>query len=129
MVDSVSMLEVKGQQLIQALENGVSQYPKLEGRFPQVSGIHFSFDPSKPSGSRVCPDSVLVNGRPVELNHSYKLVTKGYIAQGRDGYDVFKQCRVLVSEEEGPILASIVRNHFSGSDRRGLDEVDSNVSV
>ena len=25
-----------GDQILQALENGVSQWPKLEGRFPQV---------------------------------------------------------------------------------------------
>ena len=63
----------------QALENGVSMWPKLEGRFPQVtplirpppslslyvqvSGITFAFDPSKPPGSRVNPDYVKVGGR------------------------------------------------------------------
>ena len=30
--------------LYQALENGVSMWPKLEGRFPQVSSAHFIFD-------------------------------------------------------------------------------------
>ena len=112
MVDAVSVLEVKGSQLIQALENGVSQYPKKEGRFPQVSGIQFSFDESQPSGCRVVPDSVLVHGEQLQLNKSYKLAAKGYIAQGRDGYDVFKECKVLMSEEEGPILSVIVQNHF-----------------
>ena len=45
----------KGAQLHQALENAVSQYPKLEGRFPQVSGIKFAFDPRKPGGQRIDP--------------------------------------------------------------------------
>ncbi len=46
--------------MVEALENGVSQWPKLEGRFPQVSGLKFSFDPSKPPGSRVVPGSVFL---------------------------------------------------------------------
>ena len=62
-------------QVHRALENGVSMWPKLEGRFPQVncpdslevripliqvSGITFAFDPSKPPGSRVDPEFVKV---------------------------------------------------------------------
>ena len=34
---------VLGDQILEALENGVSQWPKLEGRFPQVSKIYFKF--------------------------------------------------------------------------------------
>jgi hypothetical protein len=30
------VLQASGAQLLEALENGVSMYPKLEGRFPQV---------------------------------------------------------------------------------------------
>jgi len=29
-----------GEDLLKALENGVSQYPKLEGRFPQVMQLY-----------------------------------------------------------------------------------------
>ena len=126
MVDSVSMIKVTGEQLVQALENGVSQYPKLEGRFPQVSGLKFTFDPSQPCGNRVVSDSVYISDKPMELNRSYKLVTKGYIAHGKDGYDVFKHCKVIVSEDEGPILGSIVRNHFTACSKlqNSYSEVD-----
>ena len=37
MLDPLVLLDVTGDQLCQALENGVSQWPKLEGRFPKVS--------------------------------------------------------------------------------------------
>src|SRR4029077_3968695 len=56
---------VTGIQLWQVLENGVSLCPNpissgstCQGRFPQVSGIKFSFDTSSPtgcSGSEVAP--------------------------------------------------------------------------
>lgn len=35
MHDPLVVLEVSGQAIINALENAVSAYPKLEGRFPQ----------------------------------------------------------------------------------------------
>lgn len=44
---------LSGTELLAALENGVKAYPDTLGGFPQVSGITFSFDPSKVSGSRV----------------------------------------------------------------------------
>ena len=55
-----------GQQLLQALDNGVSQYPKLEGRFPQVAGVTFGFDPSLTPGQRVTRDKVKVQGVPID---------------------------------------------------------------
>ena len=41
---------VTGQDILDALNNGVSQYPKLEGRFPLVSGLVFEFTPVLPAG-------------------------------------------------------------------------------
>ena len=41
---------------------------------------------------------------PLVLNNAYKLFTKSYIVAGKDGYDVFRVCKVLVNEEEGPIV-------------------------
>ena len=50
MLDDMMTIELTGAELLAALENGVSQYPKLEGRFPCVSGVRFAFDPAKPGG-------------------------------------------------------------------------------
>lgn len=36
-----------------------------------------------------------------------------YLVSGRDGYDVFAECPVLVDEEQGPRLPNVVRNHFT----------------
>ena len=60
MMDELILLDVSGEMIHSALENGVSMWPKLEGRFPQVSGITFAFDPSKPPGSRVNHEYVKV---------------------------------------------------------------------
>ncbi|CAB3979105.1 5 -nucleotidase-like isoform X2 [Paramuricea clavata] len=112
MPDAVVVLRITGAQLLIALNNGVSQWPRLEGRFPQVSGVTFAFDPDMDPDQRVIEKSVKVGGKKLELERKYKLCTKGYISHGKDGYDVFKDCEVLVNEEEGSILPTIVRNHF-----------------
>ena len=120
------LLELTGAQLLQALENGVSQYPKHEGRFPQVSGLSFTFDPTQPSGHRIT-DCVLVGGASIEEDKVYKLCTKGYIGKhGKDGYEVFRQCRQLVPEDEGPILFSMVRDHFEACQKssENYEQVD-----
>lgn len=36
-MDTVVVIQVRGDQLLEALENGVSKTPRLEGRFPHVS--------------------------------------------------------------------------------------------
>ena len=47
MIDPLVLLEIEGTQIIECLENGVSMYPKLEGRFPQVSLFFFFFASQK----------------------------------------------------------------------------------
>ncbi|XP_037284244.1 snake venom 5'-nucleotidase [Rhipicephalus microplus] len=112
MMDSLIVLSATGDQILQALENGVSQYPKLEGRFPQVSGVSFAFDPKKPPGQRIDPQFVRIGDEPLDKNQKYRLVTKNYLAQGKDGYDVFKECEVLLRDDESPELCTAVQNHF-----------------
>eukprot|EP00128_Syssomonas_multiformis_P011845 Colp12_sorted_trinity150504_noHs@10225 len=113
MADSLVVLGITGKQLLSALENSVSQFPKLEGRFAQVSGLSFEFDPTQGAGARVVTESILVKGKPLDLDKEYKMVTKSYLALGKDGYDVFKGLPVYVDEECGPVLPAIVRNHFN----------------
>ena len=116
-----------GEKIIQCLENGVSKYPKLEGRFPQVSGLSFEFDGSKPPGERVDRYSVKVGdefvfSRDQEGSNSppstYRMVTKGYLAQGKDGYPCLLDGKVFIDEENGPLLRFAVQNHFEAINMR-----------
>lgn len=94
MADQSVLLECTGAALLAALENGVSQYPRLEGRFPQVSGVKFEFDPARPAGSRVIEGSVFVGGKPLDPEATLKVGCKHYMALGKDGYTSFKGCKV-----------------------------------
>ncbi|UYV70694.1 hypothetical protein LAZ67_8000291 [Cordylochernes scorpioides] len=112
MMDSLIVLNVTGEVVWKCLENGVSQYPSLEGRFPQVSGVKFSFDPSRPPGQRVNPRYIKVGDEYLDLEQKYRLVTKSYMHKGRDGYDMLKDAEVLMGEDESPELRTAIQNHF-----------------
>jgi 2',3'-cyclic-nucleotide 2'-phosphodiesterase (5'-nucleotidase family) len=74
------VIKVKGQQLLEALKNGVSKYPALDGRFPQVSNISFTFDPSRSSHDRIV--GVQVSDKPLDVNREYSLATRGFMVKG-----------------------------------------------
>jgi 5'-nucleotidase len=44
--DRIVVVQISGKTLRDALENGVSSWPKYDGRFPVISGLRFEFDPS-----------------------------------------------------------------------------------
>jgi 2',3'-cyclic-nucleotide 2'-phosphodiesterase (5'-nucleotidase family) len=81
-------LEVSGQILHDALENGVSEFESLEGRFPQVSGMTFDWDPDASSGDRIAPADVTIGGSQLDLDETYTLGTNGFMADGGDGYSM-----------------------------------------
>ena len=90
-IDALVLLDVKGEQIHQALENGVSQWPKLDARFPQVGGISFVFDPKKPPGSRIDPAYIKIGTEYMDKHQTYKMATKAAMASGEDGYDSLSQ--------------------------------------
>jgi 5'-nucleotidase len=121
--DPIVKIEVSGRVLRAALENGVSRIVESqeEGRFPQISGIRFAYDTSRPSGSRVV--SVTVGGAPLDDAKSYTLATSTFVSHGGDGYAVFKDARVVTSEEDGPVSATIVMGAIqaAGTINPGVD--------
>jgi 2',3'-cyclic-nucleotide 2'-phosphodiesterase/3'-nucleotidase len=102
----VVKLEVTGETLRAALENGLSQVERTAGRFPQVSGMRVVFDPGKPAGSRLV--SVEVRGRPLEAQERYTLATFEFLRGGGDGYDMLAGAKVLLRPENGPMDSDLV---------------------
>lgn len=87
--NTLSVIEVTGEELKQVLENGVSQVEKGAGRFPQISGMSFTYNPTKPAGERVI--EVKVADKPLEMTKVYKLATINFIAAGGDDYTMLKK--------------------------------------
>jgi 5'-nucleotidase len=42
----------------------------------------------------------------------YKIVTRGYMAQGHDGFSSLKGQPYLIGEEDGQMMSTIVRNYL-----------------
>ncbi|KAM9254036.1 snake venom 5'-nucleotidase-like [Dugong dugon] len=111
-VDPVLVVRVTGAQLLEALENGVYKYPALDGRFPQVAGIEFGFDPDAEPGHRIIRDTVKVQGQYLRKKKVYLLAIKEYIANGKDGYTMLKSCPRMFDTETAQVLSTVVMNHF-----------------
>lgn len=94
-------LGLKGADLLLALENGVSraENPDNEGtgRFPQVAGIRFSWDGSKPAGERIVSAEVRnADGSfsPVDPDAVYQVVTNDFMRRGGDEYTIFAEAAI-----------------------------------
>jgi 2',3'-cyclic-nucleotide 2'-phosphodiesterase (5'-nucleotidase family) len=104
--NTLMKLEVSGVTLLAALENGVSQVDQGAGRFPQVSGVAFRVDPTRPAGQRV--SAVQVAGKPLDPNATYTLAVNSFLAGGGDGYEMLKDMKVITSANTGPLVATSV---------------------
>jgi 5'-nucleotidase len=78
------------------------------GRFPQVSGVQFTFDASRPPGSRIV--SLTVGGQPLAEKRIYTLATSDYVAiDGGDGYAMLKGTRLLIPRERAQFDSDVLQ--------------------
>lgn len=90
--NDLTLVTVTPVQLQTLVEHGVAATATgaTPGRFPQIAGMRFSFDPSKEPGQRVINlvvgDEVVIRGGVVESASSFRVVTLGFLADGGDGY-------------------------------------------
>lgn len=91
--NTIVVLNATGKQIVEAIENGVSQVESGAGRFPQISGMSFRYNPALPAGKRVI--ELKIGGQPVDANKTYKLVTNDFIAAGGDGYSMFMDSKTF----------------------------------
>lgn len=89
--NTLASFQLKGSDVVAALENGVSQVEEAAGRFPQVSGLKYTADLTKPAGSRITSVEVKEGDAFVAIdpNKVYGVATNNYMRSGGDGYKVF----------------------------------------
>ena len=92
--------KLTGAQLHEALENSVSKLPATSGRFLQVSGLSYTFDPAAPSGARV--KEIRIRNAPLARDRDYTAAVNRFLADGGDGYAVFLKARDRV-EHQSPL--------------------------
>ncbi|MBI4260709.1 MAG: 5'-nucleotidase C-terminal domain-containing protein [Actinobacteria bacterium] len=84
--NSVVTRTVTGAQLHEILEHSVSAIPGASGRFGQIAGFSFTYDPDAAVGSRV-QSVTLDGGAPILPDATvYTFATNDFVNAGGDGY-------------------------------------------
>jgi 5'-nucleotidase len=107
--NTIATFQLKGEDVKAALENGVSQIADGAGRFPQVAGLKYTFDASKPVGQRITSVDVNEGGKfvPLDPAKTYGVVSNNYMRGGGDGYAIFKT-KAINAYDFGPNLEDAV---------------------
>jgi 5'-nucleotidase / UDP-sugar diphosphatase len=112
--NTLSTFQLKGADIREALENGLSQIEEGGGRFPQVAGLKISFDPSKPAGGRLVSVDVKEGDSFVALDpeKTYSLVSNNFMRAGGDGYSVF-ETKGENAYDYGPGLETVLADYLA----------------
>jgi 2',3'-cyclic-nucleotide 2'-phosphodiesterase (5'-nucleotidase family) len=114
--NQVVKVQVTGAELKTMLENGVSKMPIADGRFPQVSGLCFTYDISAQVGSRVLSAvrqaaDGSCTGAPVDFSAtaSYWITENDFMSTGGDSYpNFYTSGRVFTLEYMDVVLAEYI---------------------
>ncbi|MFT5541150.1 MAG: 5'-nucleotidase/UDP-sugar diphosphatase [Glaciecola sp.] len=102
---TLSIISIKGSDLLAALEVGFAGLDERRGSFPQVSGMRIRFDSKSPHGKRI--KSVKINDQDIDIEKHYVLATTDYLVNGGDGYSSLSKGEALKSSSiSGNILIS-----------------------
>lgn len=111
--NTLSTFTVTGAQIVAGLENGVSQIEEGAGRFPQVSGLKYTFDAKAAPGSRISEVLVAEGDSfvPIDPAKDYLAVSNNYVRRGGDGYKMFIDAKEAY--DFGPDLADVTAAYLS----------------
>lgn len=95
----ITVCEIKGSEVYAALEHGYSMLPATNGAFSQTD-LQVVYNRYGAPGKRIL--RVLLNGKAIDKNATYKVATNDFMAAGGDGYTMFG--KVLT---EGSLLSDV----------------------
>jgi 5'-nucleotidase len=114
--NTLSTFNITGAGIVAALENGVSQVEEAAGRFPQVAGLRFTWDPAAAPGSRVRTVEVQDDGTWTAIDPAevYAVVTNNFVRNGGDGYAVLRD-QATNAYDFGPDLADVLSDYLAAN--------------
>lgn len=103
---------VTGAQLHAVLEHSVARLPSADGRFLQISGFRFTYDASKPAGSRIV-SVVLDDGTAVPNSAAFSVTaaTNDFTNAGGDGYTMLADGQGVTRD----LLATVLADHITAA--------------
>lgn len=128
--NTLATFELKGADVVAALENGASQYEEGAGRFAQVAGLKYTVDPAAEAGSRISEVMVVQDGdwAPIDPEAVYGVVSNNYMRGGGDGYDVFAN-NAQNAYDFGPDLAEVLADYLAAQGPDYAPMLDGRITV
>ncbi len=137
--NSLTVIEVTGQQVLDALEWSVHSAPGEFGGFDHVAGLTFEYDPTIPSPCKQDDNgffagvdetmerrvrNVLVAGEPLDAEKLYKVSSHDYqLLNKGDGYTMFEGAKVLQESVklDNQVLIDYITGTLGGLVSEGYD--------
>jgi len=100
-------MDLSGAQLLRLLEQ------QWEGRAMRSLVLHvsegfsYSWDAARPVGQRVLPGSAMLHGEPIRADAVYRVATNSFLAEGGDGFSVFKQGKNVQTGEMDSVVLKL----------------------
>lgn len=122
--NTVTVVYVKGSELLEALEASTFSTPTPVGGFPHVAGIQYTVNTKKefqqgeqyPASTYYAPKkivrvkNVLINGKKLNKDDVYAVVTNNFLADGGDTYYVFNNATSQF--DTGFVLNEVVTDYI-----------------
>ncbi|MFL5340972.1 MAG: bifunctional metallophosphatase/5'-nucleotidase [Gemmataceae bacterium] len=114
--NTLCVVRIQGKVIVEALENGLSRYTveSGRGRFLQVSGLRFTFDPAKPVGSRVVNVGTVGDAgiKPLDPEAVYRVGCDSFLWRGGDEFTMLK-AKADSSENLGYPIRDVVEQYIA----------------
>lgn len=112
--NTLATFQLTGAGILEALENGVSQVEEGGGRFPQVAGMRYVWNPAAEPGSRIVSVEIeTADGFvPIDPAATYGVVSNNFMRAGGDGYSVFA-VDAMNAYDYGPGLEEVVASYLT----------------
>lgn len=83
-------MNLRGAQIVELLEEQwLGGRDATRGLLQVSEGFSYEWDAKQPEGRKVVAGSVMLNGVPLQMASSYRVVTNNFLAEGGDGFPTF----------------------------------------
>ena len=142
--NNIVVKKIKGKDILDALELGVSKLPNFSSGFLQVSGITFDVDIKVESPVKINEKGMLegingtrrvsnvkINGKNIELNKVYKVSFSDYLSNGGGGYMMFSKYEVfnesLITDTDA--ISLFIKNNLNSIISKKYKQPQSRINI